>query len=267
MTYNLAIRKGKVETNPALKVSHFPERNVRKGFITDEQYSKLADSCPQLWLRTMVALGYTYGWRAHELTEMRVRQMDPTARTIRLEPGTTKNLEGRTIKLTNECLQLVGACVASKPPNAQILTRETGEPVQTYRFDWERLCARVGLGHFVCKTCGALGPLNGAAGRPCHECKKMGKSGVLRYEGLLFHDLRRSAVRNLERSGIPRSIAMKITGHKTESVYRRYAIVSEADMAAAIETLERNRLETRLQGAPIGAPLLEANDGNSSKLM
>ena len=56
--------------------------------------------------------------------------------------------------------------------------------------------------------------------------------------GLLVHDLRRSAVRNMERLSVPRSVAMKITGHKTESVYKRYAIVSDSDMEAAARRLE-----------------------------
>lgn len=55
--------------------------------------------------------------------------------------------------------------------------------------------------------------------------------------GRVPHDLRRSAVRNLERAGISRSVAMKLTGHKTEAVYRRYAIVSESDLADAVKRL------------------------------
>ena len=66
-------------------------------------------------------------------------------------------------------------------------------------------------------------------------CKKAG------VPGRLVHDLRRSAVRNLERANVPRSWATKLTGHKTEAVYRRYAIVSESDLSEAVKKLTRDR--------------------------
>jgi integrase len=55
--------------------------------------------------------------------------------------------------------------------------------------------------------------------------------------GRIPHDLRRSAVRNMERAGLSRSVAMQLTGHKTEAVYRRYAITSEADLREGVERL------------------------------
>ena len=60
------------------------------------------------------------------------------------------------------------------------------------------------------------------------------KAGV---SGRIPHDFRRTAVRNLERAGVPQSVAMQMTGHLTESVYRRYDIVSDADFSSAARQL------------------------------
>jgi hypothetical protein len=55
---------------------------------------------------------------------------------------------------------------------------------------------------------------------------------------MLIHDMRRSAVRTFERAGVPRSVAMSIVRHKTESIYRRYAIVDEAMQREAAARLD-----------------------------
>ncbi|HYK83173.1 MAG TPA: hypothetical protein VEU55_08530 [Gemmatimonadales bacterium] len=57
--------------------------------------------------------------------------------------------------------------------------------------------------------------------------------------GRLFHDFRRTAVRNMDRAGVPRSVAMQLTGHKTENVYRRYAIVASQDLREGVAKLAR----------------------------
>lgn len=230
LTYNLGIRHGKVSVNPARLVPRLPERNVRTGFVDDAQYAQLAQACDTLWLRALLAVGYTYGWRKGELLSLRTRQVNLLERRIRLEPGTTKNEGGRTVKLTSEAYELVKACIEGKQPDDYVFTRERGSPVGSFRKAWASLCERAGV------------------------------------PGLLFHDLRRSAVRNLERAGVPRSVAMKITGHKTEAVYRRYAIVSEADLAGATRRLEQVRIAQIETGTTV-APASGAQHAGSDKLM
>ncbi len=80
-------------------------------------------------------------------------------------------------------------------------------------------------------------------GTKCKNCPPGRKR--LKYRGLLFHDQRRSAARNLIRDGVPETVAMKITGHKTRAVFDRYIITSERDLADAARKIESSQLSYR----------------------
>jgi len=100
------------------KIPRLREDNVRTGFLEDGQYRKLVEYCAELWFRAMVEVGRTYGWRVSEVQNMRVSQLDLLQRTIRLEPGTTKNHEGREVSMTDSVYSLLKECAHGKAPDA-----------------------------------------------------------------------------------------------------------------------------------------------------
>jgi integrase len=236
----LAVEARKIRRADVPVIKLLEERNVRIGFVDDEQYEKLARFYLELWWRAYLAVAYNFGWRKGNMLNLRVRQVDLLNQTICLYPGTTKNDEGQTVKMTTEVYELLCECVRGKEPDDYVFTRHDGRPVRDFTKKWRNACIALGLGRLVCESCG-LQVTKPARNRRCSNCKENGLDGQLKYRGLLIHDLRRSAVRNLERSGVPRSVAMKITGHKTEAVYRRYAIVSESDLAEAARKLDAKK--------------------------
>ena len=201
----LAVKEG------ALKLADVPwfpmlrERNTRKGFVTDAAYKALASSTAAvgLWLRTLFELGYTYGFRKSELLSLCVSQVDLDEQTLTLHPLETKTDEGRTVVMTQKSHELLGLLIAGKAPEEKVFTKgRRNRPVKSFRKAWARATK--------------------AAGVP----------------GLLFHDLRRSGVRNMVRAGVSEHIAMGITGHKTRSVFERYNISSYEDMRNAVALME-----------------------------
>jgi len=227
------------QSTPAkvLRMPHFPllrENNVRKGFLDDAQYRKLIEGT-ELWFRALVECGRTYGWRLSELLNLRVEQVDLIQRVIRLEPGTTKNADGREVFMTDAVAALLSSCVMGKKPGASVFTRPNGKVVRSFRGTWEKECTRAGVGQLVCAHCSH--PNESTA-----TCSKCGFKGT-RYSGLIFHDLRRTAARNLRRAGIAETVIMKIGGWRTRSVFERYAIVSRNDLADAMRKLQTSEAE------------------------
>jgi integrase len=205
--FTLAYREGRLPQRPY--IPNIAVNNARKGFLEAAELRAVLGHLPT-HLRPVVEYGYLTGWRVSEVTSLTWRQVDFQAGMVRLEPGTTKNNEGRTFPFRT--YPALAALLQAQREHTSALERATatiipfvfhraGKRLGSFHKSWQKACA--------------------AAGVP----------------GRIFHDLRRTAVRNMERSGVPRSVATRLTGHRTEAVYRRYAIVCEADLADGVRKL------------------------------
>lgn len=208
--FKLAVQEEEVLASvPA--VPHVKVNNVREGFFEPAELRAILHELPQP-VAAVVHFAALTGWRKGEVLPLQWAQVDFDAGVARLAPGTTKNDEGPEFPFG--ALPPLEALLTSQRSLTRALERERGtivphvfhrdgKPIRSIRGAWDAACERAGL------------------------------------EGALFHDLRRTAVRNLERAGVPRSVAMKLTGHKTEAVYRRYAIADAAALAEGVEKLAR----------------------------
>lgn len=115
---------------------------------------------------------------------------------------------------------------------AVLVFHHDGEAIADFRKAWATACVVAGLGKFTCRACGQPG-----SGHKCQECN----TDALKYSGRLFHDFRRSAVRDMVRAGVPETIAMSISGHKTRSMFQRYDICNERDQREALRATEAYR--------------------------
>jgi integrase len=186
------------------------ENNVRTGFFERETFEAVRAALPED-VRPIATFAYLTGWRLSEILSLQWRQIDLQVGTVRLDPGTTKNRDGRLFPYRHHLPELRDLLDAQRRATTAVETRvgvicpwvfhRRGKRVRTLRGAWTAACETAG-------------------------CPWM-----------LRHDFRRTAVRNLERAGVSRSVAMQLTGHRTEAVYRRYAIVSEQDLGEGLEKL------------------------------
>jgi integrase len=235
-----AFNHGTEQTPPKVRfVPHFnmlEENNVRRGFLQDEQYLRLSRECAVegVWLAGLFETAFAYGWREDELLALRVGQLDLLGKIIDL--GETKNGDQRMIHMTEHVFQCLVRCVAGKKPDDFVFTRDDGCRVKDFRQAWWNACIRAGLGRFECRDCDS----NVSEGRRCSTCQSKKKA---KYIGLKFHDLRRTGIRNMSRKGIPEKVGMLISGHRTDSVYRRYNIVDMEVLKTATAKIKEHQRE------------------------
>jgi integrase len=151
--------------------------------------------------RPLALFAFETGCRKGEILSLKWSQIDFIRNMVRLNPNETKNKEGRVIPLSRMMMWFLKTKV---PRCSEFVFTYKGKRLRDIRTGWD-------------------------------EAQEGAKVKVL------FHDLRRSAIRNMVRAGVPERVAMAVSGHKTRSVFDRYNVVDEQDLSAAMETLTKNR--------------------------
>ncbi len=212
--YRLAVEEKRIAAHFVPRIALLPERNARQGFFERDELEALLPHLPAP-LDAMTRFAAICGWRLSEVLGLTWESVDHDAHEIRLRDS--KNGEGRVLPLEGEDWSLVEELWTAReystpagPGLSEYVFHRGGRPIPTSTFEHQWSVARK------------------AANLP----------------GKLFHDLRRTAARDMVRGGAPESFAMKITGHKTRSMFERYNIVSTDDMR---EALRRRRAHVNAQ--------------------
>jgi len=196
---SLAVETGKLSRKPRFKI--LDGEKVRQGFLEHGDFLTLLGNLPD-YLKPVVEFLYLSGWRKGEALKLEWKDVDLQGRVVRLRIENSKNKEGRVLPLTGEMLGVIQERLKERRLDCPYIFHHRGQRIGDIRKAWKTACKKSGL------------------------------------EGTLVHDLRRISARNLSRAGVTESVAMEITGHKTQSMYRRYRIVDEKDLREATEKLE-----------------------------
>jgi integrase len=240
--FKLAIERRHLSTAPQIR--HLSEKgNARQGFFTDAEIRALIPNLPG-YLKDFVQFAYLTGWRKGEVASLRWEDVEGDV--IRLRAENAKNGEPRSVMLCGQLADVIGRRKEQRQVKtdsgarlAAHIFHQRGAPVGDFRKAWATACVASDLGQFICVSC-----KQAVSGHRCTTCK-----GEVRYVGRIFHDLRRTAVRNMVRAGVPERVAMTISGHKTRSIFDRYNIVNEADLRDAMQRVQ-NHLKNDGQGQP-----------------
>jgi len=198
--FRLALQAEKIARSPHIPM--LEERNTRKGFFELEQLAAVLRHLP-VALRPVIEFAYITGWRIpSEVLTLQWHQVNFGAGEVRLEPEATKNREGRVFPMTDD----LRALLKTQDEERERL-KKAGTIVANVFF---RMVAK-----------GRRGPKSARAIAAFTKARKAAciAAGC---PGRIPHDLRRTAIRNMVRRGIPDAVAMKLAGHKTRSVFDRY---------------------------------------------
>lgn len=212
--YGLAIKEERLSRKPHIEFLS-EAGNARRGFLEQDEYERIvAKLAPPL--DDIVRFAYRCGWRKTECRLLRWENVDRQAREVRLDDS--KSGEGRVLPPDDDLWEIF-----ERLWTARQYQTKSGPALSEYVF------------HVNGKPLGDTG----------FERRWRKAATVAGLEGKLFHDLRRTAARNMVRDGTPQAVAMKVTGHETDAMFTRYNIVTTEDTREAMR-----RVAERMKANP-----------------
>ena len=198
------------------------ENNIRKGFFEHGEFLALRNALPD-HMKSFATFGYRIGWQDTEITGLTWSDVDLKNGIVTLKVGETKNDDARTVYLDDELKLIFEKQWEYRKSHKKLmphvfLNKSCTGPIVDFRKAWKEAYRKVGLGYGY---------------KVSLEYVKKWQDKL--WSGPIFHNFRRTAIRNMVRSGIPERVAMMISGHKTRSVFDRYSIVSDSDLKLAAQ--------------------------------
>ncbi len=184
------------------RIEKLPENNVRTGLLRHEEYLRLRDLLPAHY-RLLLVVGYHTGARLGELLSIRWSQVDFQRGEIRIEAQDSKTGRARVLPVYGEMKHWLEMAYATRDPRCPWLFQVRGRQMIFRWKTWNEYCRKAGV------------------------------------EGLHFHDLRRTALTNMVRAGVPEKQAMLVSGHLTRRTFERYHIVGDRDVREVAAKMER----------------------------
>ncbi len=201
-----AVECGDLDRNPVRGAAMLKENNVRHNLVSEVEFARLLE-CADEEFRAILQVAYDTGMRLDEVLQLLREWLDLKNRRLVLPAEFTKGEKARLILLTGRAVEVLKALPTHLDSPYVFVNPHTGTRWKNTQRMWDRAAEAAGL------------------------------------EKAWFHDLRRSFVTNARRRGVPERVAMLMSGHKTRSIFDRYNIVEEADLAEAADRMEKGAEE------------------------
>jgi len=201
--FKLLVQDKALSEAPVIKL--LEDENVRQGFIEVGDFYSVIDNLYRTVhpsVKDVLEFLYHSGWRSKEVTKLEWQDVDVEGGMVRLRRENNKTKKVRMLPLIGELQNIIERRLTERRMDCPFVFHRSGKPVKSFRKAWETACE--------------------AIGQP----------------DLVPHDMRRSATRNFRKAGLSENEGMAMTGHQTNSIYRRYDIIDEEDMKESMEKVQ-----------------------------